>query len=147
MWRSVRQTAQAATRTRSWPGCTAGVGSSRNCNGLPGSSRSIARIRIYLTVQYDMQSEAVIFTIAKSRQAPTLKYRSQKSHLMSSPPTGDEGMHIIERKPQPRLLQSAVTNAELQSAPGPTDQGSGLSSARRIALIAGIVLVLILLAG
>lgn len=94
-----------------------------------------------------MQSETVIFTIAKSRQGPTLEHRSQKSHLMSSPPTGDEGMHIIERKPQPRLLQSAVTNAELQSAPGPTDQGSGLSSARRIALIGGIILLFLLLAG
>src|SRR5438105_13815418 len=108
MWRSVRQTAQAATRTRSWPGCTAGVGSSRNCNGLPGSSRSIARIRIYLTVQYDMQSEAIIFTIAKSRQATTLKYRSQKTQIMSAAPSRDEGMHITELKPQRMLLQSAV---------------------------------------
>ena len=94
-----------------------------------------------------MQSEAIIFTIAKSRQGPTLEHRSQKSHLMSSPPTGDEGMHIIERKPQRRLLQSAVTNPELQSAPGATDQGSGLSSARRIALIGGIILLFLLLAG
>jgi len=94
-----------------------------------------------------MQSEAVIFAIAKSRSGPTLEYLSQKSHLMSSPPTGDEGMHIIARKPQPRLLQSAVTNPELQSAAGATGQGPGLSPARRIALIGGIILVFLLLAG
>ena len=94
-----------------------------------------------------MQSEAIIFTIAKSRQGTTLEYRSQKSQLMSSAPTGDEGMHIIERKPQRRLLQSAVTNPELQGAPGAADQGSGLSSARRIALIGGIILLFLLLAG
>ena len=55
-------------------------------------------------------------------------------------------MHIIERKPQARLLQSAVTNAELQSAPGATHQGSSLSSARGIVLIGGIILLFLLLA-
>ena len=63
---------------------------------------------------------------------------------MNSPPSGDEGMHVIERKRQPRLLQSAVTNPELQSIDAA--KRATFSSARRIAVVAGIVLVLLILA-
>ena len=63
---------------------------------------------------------------------------------MNSRPSGDEGMHIIERKRRPRLLQSAVTNPELQSIDAA--RRATFSSARRIAVVAGIVLVLLILA-
>jgi hypothetical protein len=55
-------------------------------------------------------------------------------------------MHIIERKRQPRLLQSAVTNPELQITDAARSERATFSSARRIAVVAGIVLVLLVLA-
>ena len=43
-WRSVRQTAHAATRTSIWPAAGRGVGTSVHSSGRPGELRSIARI-------------------------------------------------------------------------------------------------------
>jgi hypothetical protein len=65
---------------------------------------------------------------------------------MSFPPSGDEGMQIIARKPQPRLLQSAVSSPEVQPTTPPVEQRTFFSTAR-LALIGGIALVLILVAG
>lgn len=56
-------------------------------------------------------------------------------------------MHIIERKPQPRLLQSAVTNPELQVAPGATARRRPFSAAGRVAMIVGIIFAVIVFAG
>jgi hypothetical protein len=67
--------------------------------------------------------------------------------MSASPSSGDEGMHIITPKPKPRLLQSAVTNPELQILAERTAQRRGLSRTRRIAIIAGVLLTLILVAG
>ena len=55
-------------------------------------------------------------------------------------------MHIIERKRQPRLLQSAVTNPKLQSTDAARSERATFSSPTRIAVVAGIVLVLVILA-
>ena len=45
MWRSVRQTPQAATRIRTWPGPGSGAGISRSLNGRPDDSSTAARRR------------------------------------------------------------------------------------------------------
>jgi hypothetical protein len=55
-------------------------------------------------------------------------------------------MHIIARKPQPRLLQSAVTNPEPQGTNAATHERADFSRARRIAVVAGFVLALLILA-
>ena len=63
---------------------------------------------------------------------------------MTSPPSGDEGMHVIPRKVQPRLLRSAVTNPEIQIA---DDAGRAFSAVGRIAIIGGIIFAVIVSAG
>jgi hypothetical protein len=63
-------------------------------------------------------------------------------------PSEDEGMQIVRPdKPRRRLLQTAITNPELQGTNAATRERANSSPARRIAVVAGIALVLIILAG
>jgi hypothetical protein len=62
------------------------------------------------------------FGIAKIKPGAKFEHRSRSPELMTSPPSGDEGMYIIARNSQSRFLQSAVTNPELQPATDATPQ-------------------------
>src|SRR5438094_2130301 len=51
MWRSVRQTPQAATRSSTCPSCGSGWGSSSSCSGSPGAWSTIARTTRFSLVE------------------------------------------------------------------------------------------------
>jgi len=61
---------------------------------------------------------------------------------MTTPPSGDEGLHLAPQdKPPPRLLQSAVTPLELRTPVGGAAH-SGVSRAWRVTIVVAVILVL-----